>query len=224
MLFELIGDLIGILIYPGGLALGVGLIPELLLRWNRRRLTLGRSIPPAISAAILTAMLAASQLDIPFNPVPSSQRSYWLAGIALVGGSWLISRRPTFWRRLGVPGAWLITLLALIVEQNTFHPPGSGLAGVFDPVRIGVTLVYMLSLPTLLGLLEEDSREGVRLWLWWPYCGLLAALLLPSTHSLAGLGIFLLFSAGIAGLAIGEAWLLIRSKLAQRIVEAAVVV
>jgi hypothetical protein len=186
---------------------------------------------PLYSAlAALLALVAASQLAAPFNPVPANDRNLLVAGIALMGSGWLLWTWG--WNRgeleprllLVVQLCWLVALLVPAIEPQTLKP--QTLANIQLnpglPVKVACALLYLMCLPALLNLIPESAPQGVpggagrraggaegtgfralRLLLWLPYCGLFASLFFPpGGDDLLDLLRYLSLVAGSAAIAV----------------------
>lgn len=207
---------IAIFVYPGALALlALGLVVETGAAWaladgnplphlrsRLRRLPAVKALPPAASGAVLLTLLAATQLEAPFNPVPAAERNVLVAGAALAGAVWLawpggLARRRADARfLLAVQGAWLASPLALAVAVDTLQPQtiAAAAVGSLVPVKLAAGLLYVLCLPGLLGLgsrRTSGAQATVRWLLWLPFCGLFAGLFFPPvTEDAVGLARF----------------------------------
>jgi hypothetical protein len=145
-----------------------------------------------VSGAVLLTLMAATQLAIPFNPVPAAERNLLVAGAALAGAVWLsapvglLRRREQARFLLIVQAAWLVALLALAIATDTLRPGLIGAAAVASliPVKVVAGIAYVLCLPGLLGLTMRPTSElgarGSRLLLWLPFGGLFASVFFPS--------------------------------------------
>src|SRR2546428_4566458 len=104
----MLGDLalrtLALVVYPGGLlVVALGLAAELaaaLALGGRESMTTAARSPldprtarataaPLVLPAVPLALLAATQLAIPFNPVPPVERNLLVAAVALAGAIWL---------------------------------------------------------------------------------------------------------------------------------------
>src|SRR5690242_17902604 len=106
-----------LVVYPGALlVLAVGLLAQAAagrlraapaLAWPPPplRTVAGAVLAPPTPAAVLLAVLAATQLAIPFNPVSSAEQSVLVAVVALVATAWVASART------GLPGRPTLLLL-----------------------------------------------------------------------------------------------------------------
>lgn len=214
---------LALLLYPGLLAGAVlGLLLEVASAWAlvpgrgglvptaRRVLQVLRprrgGFPLYSALAGLLALIAASQLAAPFNPVPATDRNLLVAGMALIGSGWLLwtwgwNREEVHPRLLLlVQLCWLVALLVPAIEPQTLKP--QTLANIQLnpglPVKVACALLYLMCLPALLNLIPESAPQGVpggagrraggaegagfgalRLLLWLPYCGLFVSLFFP---------------------------------------------
>jgi hypothetical protein len=210
---------LALLVYPGLLTMvPFGLLAEVGACWlfasgrarerighGLRQLSAIRVLQPTVSGAALLALLAASQLAAPFNPVPEVERNLLVAGAALAGTVWLawpvgLLRHPARARvLLAAQAGWLAALLLLGVVTDTLRPQSVGavMVGPLVPAKLTAGLLYVICLPGLLGLeipvtgSREAPSGAVRLLLWLPLCGLFASLLFPpASDDLAGLARF----------------------------------
>ena len=216
---------IGLLLYPGLLACAVlGLLLEVASAWwmvperggvvpaarrviARFRPTGERGGFPVFSAfAALLALVAAVQLAVPYNPVPTADRNLLVARLALLGFAWLLWTWG--WNRgeleprlmLLVQLCWLVALLVPAIEPQTLKPQtlGNIQLNPILPIKVASALLYLMCLPALLHLIPESAPQGVpggagrrppglegsgfsalRLLLWLPYCGLFVSLFFP---------------------------------------------
>lgn len=232
------GDLalhtLALVAYPGGLlVLAAGLAAEgasgrlLALpptTWTARLRSLAAAgpVPPAVPALLL-AVLAATQLAIPFNPVPSGEQSVLVAVIALVAAAWILGAGSETPPRpglvLGAQVCWLVAMLGPAVAAGTMRPAALGAVGVpiQVPVKAAAAVLAVLALPAVLQLLP-DTRPGppvpALFALWLPYCGLVASVFLPPAgQDLAGLGLFAARTLAAAVLAVGVAALFRRAAV-----------
>jgi len=237
-------------LYPGLLAgAALGLLLEVASAWAlvpgrgglvpaaRRVLQVLRprrgGFPLYSALAGLLAVVAASQLAAPFNPVPATDRNLLVAGIALIGAGWLLWTWG--WNReeldtglmLAVQLCWLVALLVPAIQPQTLKP--QTLANIQLnpglPVKVACALLYLLCLPALLNLIPESAPQGVpggagrrtggaegtgfgalRLLLWLPYCGLFASLFFPpGGDDLVDLARYLGLVAGTAAIPVAIA-------------------
>jgi hypothetical protein len=216
---------IGLLLYPGLLACAaLGLVLEVASAWwmvperggvvpaARRVVARLRpsgergGFPTYSTVAALLAAVAALQLAVPYNPVPSSDRNLLVAAIALVGSAWLLWTWG--WNRgeldprlmLTIQLCWLVAILVPTIEPQTLKPQTLGNIQLNPdlPVKVASGLLYLMCLPALLQLIPESAPQGVpggagrrppglegtgfsalRLLLWLPYCGLFVSLFVP---------------------------------------------
>ena len=255
---ELILNTAALLLYPGALSLLVigllaeaaaawALVPErgglgpaarsmirgLLPGWER-----ARTLPPLSGAAGLLAFLAATQVAVPLNPLPASERNLLVATIALAGTAWLTwtwgwNRREADPRLMLVAQmAWLVALLAPAIEPQNLRPQalGSIVVPALLPLKLAAGLLYLLCLPALMQLIPEAAPQGlpgaagrkrpgleqagfglVRVLMWLPYCGLFASLYFPPAGDDAlGLLRFAVITMGAAMVAVSIAANLVR--------------
>jgi hypothetical protein len=240
---------LALLIYPGGLALlVVGLVAEIGAAWalvpeRGGPLAAARSVlaelrtggstqlpAPIAGGAWLLAMIAATQMAVPFNPVPAGERNLAVAAIALAGASWAAWTwgwgRREFQPRLMLVAqvCWLVAVLAPAGVAENLRPQTLGqlLVPAQLPVKVAAGILYLLCLPALLQLLPEAAPQGVpgaagrrrtdaegaafgilRVLLWPAYLELFASLFFPPPgDDLAGLLRFLAVCAGSAVVAI----------------------
>ncbi|HLQ62730.1 MAG TPA: hypothetical protein VK131_12795 [Candidatus Acidoferrales bacterium] len=233
--------------YPGGLTLlAAGLLAEagagLVLGrggWlPSARLLLRAATPhPLAVGAALFALLAATQIAAPFNPVPAPQRNLLVALAALAGAAWGVwvwaweRRRFDAGLLLVAQAAWLVALLAPTVEVQSLRPQALGAVFVtyLLPLKVACAVLYLLCLPALIQLLPELAPEGMygspgrrrgveeagfgalRLMLWLPYCGLFTSLFFaPPADDAAGLLRFGLLTLAAAAAAVGLTAVLLR--------------
>jgi hypothetical protein len=217
---------LALLVYPGlalvvavgavagmgsSLALGAGglraalLAPAAWLRCACRR--------PSDVTVPLLAMLAATQLAVPFSPVPPVERNLLVAAIATAAAVWLAgagaraagAARGT----LLVQVCWLLALLAPALVSESLRPQALGAVVVPSamPLKVAAGLLALLCLPALLRLApadEADPDAAARLPLWLPVCGLWVSLFLPpSADDAGGLLRFLAATLATAAVAIG---------------------
>jgi len=130
--------LLALVLYPGALAaLAFGVAAEIAAAWALDRVgpraalrsllavsgdAAGRLPGPVLLAALL-AVLAATQLAVPFNPVSPVERSLLVAVVALAAASWLgwtpAWSAPAARRQLVVQACWLVALLAPALVAQT---------------------------------------------------------------------------------------------------------
>lgn len=228
--------------YPGALlALVVGLVGEMatgaasgqgparsvlseLLRRLRRPL---RMAPMSLVAGLL-AILAATQLAVPFSPVSPSERNLVVAAVALAAAGWLGLR--VAWDRPGcvrlvLAGqvCWLVALLAPALLTQSLRPQvlGAVMVPIQLPLKAGAALLYLLCLPALLGLVWRPASDGgdedgggvgsARLFYWLPVCGLFTSLYFPpASADPVGLVLFAGVTLGAVAAAVGLGALLAR--------------
>jgi hypothetical protein len=206
---------LALLLYPGLLACALlGLAAELVTAqalgsrlsiparlWPALR---GAGLPPLAAAAALLTLLAASQVALPFNPVPASERNLLVAAVSLIGASWLVWawgwNRPRLDARLvlAAQACWLAAILSPALVSQSLRPQVLGAVLVVEelPLKVLAALVFLLCLPVLLQLVPEAAPQGppgarqpgdlegsgfvvVRMLLWLPLCGLFVSLFLP---------------------------------------------
>jgi hypothetical protein len=238
---------LALLLYPGLVAGALlGLLLEVASAWAlvpgrggllpaARRVLLvlrprGGGFPLYSALAGLLAIVAASQLAAPFNPLPATDRNLLVAGVALIGSGWLLWTWG--WNRdeldprlmLVVQLCWLVALLVPAIQPQTLKP--QTLANIQLnpglPVKVACAMLYLLCLPALLNLIPESAPQGVpggaarriggaeaagfsalRLLLWLPYCGLFASLFFPpGGDDLVDLLRYLGLVAGTAAIAV----------------------
>src|SRR5438105_12359108 len=189
-----------LVVYPGALlVLGVGLLAQAAA--GRLHAAPGLAWPPpplrAVAAtvlarpapaAVLLAVLAATQLAIPFNPVSSAEQSVLVAVVALVAAAWVAAAQTGLPERpallLLVHVCWLVAMLGPAVGEGTLQPAVLGAIAVplELPVKISAAALALLCLPALLQLVPE-ARAGTpaiaSLALWLPCCGLITSVFLP---------------------------------------------
>jgi hypothetical protein len=213
---ELALDTFALLVYPGlvacvilgllaetaaarALGTGPGILTELWPRLRQRRL------PPLAAGAGLLVLLAASQLALPFSPLPTTERNLLVAAISLLSASWLAwswgwsPLRPLFDARLvlAAQACWLVALLAPALVAQSLRPRVLGAVLLLSqlPLKILAAALFLVCLPVLLQLLPEaapagsegEARPGLertgfaslRMLLWLPLCGLFASVFVP---------------------------------------------
>jgi len=221
------GDLalhsLALVVYPGALlALGVGLLAEAAagrllasprLDWplHLRGIAAAAFTPP-VPAAVLLAMLAATQLAIPFNPVASVEQSVLVAVVALVAAAWVTSARGGPPPRPDLAAfahiCWLIAIVGPAVAAGTLRP--AALAAIAVPTQLPVkgaaAVLALLCLPAALQLvpatrLRTPAVAGLALWL--PCCGLFASVFLPpAADDAQGVALFAGETAAAAAVAL----------------------
>lgn len=173
-------------------------------RSTRRAFTprLQRHLPVHSVGAALLAAVAAIQLAAPYSPVPAGDRNLLTAAISLIGAAWILwiwgwsgrEVRPQL--LLTAQLAWLIALVVPAIIPQTLKPQTLGYVTISPnlPVKVACGLLYLLCLPALLNLFPESAESGqppalagsgepppapvagLRVLLWFPYCGLFASL------------------------------------------------
>jgi hypothetical protein len=250
---------LALVVYPGALAaLAFGLVAEMAAAWALdgvgpraalrsllavSRKAAGRMPGPVLLAALLD-VLAATQLAVPFNPVPPVERSLLVAVIALAAATWLGWTAP--WsataarRELVVQACWLVALLAPALVSQTLRPQALGAVVVPSelPLKVLSALLALLCLPVLLRLAPDAEEEAAaaRLLAWLPLCGLLTSVFAPPGGDDAGsllrfAGITLGVAAAATGLAalaarrprLGKQWPGLAAPLAGVVLAAAAV-
>ena len=259
----LLQDTAALLLYPGLVALLlVGVVAEWAAAWTllpeasgpygaaRRLLASLRPrpealrplmVPPLSGAAALLALLAASQVAVPFNPLPAADRNLLVSALALTGTAWITWTWG--WHRaaadprlmLAVQLSWLVALLGPAIVPENLRPQVLGAVAVpgLLPLKLAAGLLYLLCLPALVQLLPEAAPQGLpgaaaeergleqagfgvlRVMLWLPYCGLFASLYFPpASEDPLGLLRFALLTWGAAAIAISVAANLARREAA----------
>lgn len=218
-----------LLVYPGALlVLGVGVLAQVAAGRLRaapwpawpppplRRLA-ATGLAPPVPAAVLLAVLAATQLAIPFNPVSSAEQSVLVAVVALVAAAWVAGARTGLPGRpallLLVQACWLVAMLGPAVGEGTLQPAVLGAIAVplQLPVKISAAVLALLCLPAVLQLVPEarsQSSAAASLALWLPCCGLITSVFLPpNAEDAGGLALFAAETgaAAIAALVLAEA-------------------
>lgn len=210
---------------PGRPEGSAGLLRRMALRGEAGLRAL--SVPAA--GAVLFAAIAAMELAAPLSPVPAGSRNLLTGAVALIGSAWLSRLPPrgdegTQSSLLTVQLAWLVALLVPAVIPQTLKPQTLGYV-TFNlelPLKVACGLLYLLCLPALLQLLAAarpdvpaghgmeapdgprpdfggDPRRLLRLFLWFPHCGLFASLFFsPGADSPLELLRFLSITAGAA--------------------------
>jgi hypothetical protein len=212
-----------LIVYPGALlVLGVGLVAE---RAAGRLLAAPRpawppQLRPAAAAAltspvpvaVLLAVLAATQLAIPFNPVSSVEQSVLVAVVAVVAAAWVASTRgePPPAPHLAVLAqvCWLVAMVGPAVAAGTMRP--AALAAITVPIQLPVkvtaAVLALLCLPAVLQLVPQTRPRTpaiAALALWLPGCGLFASVFLPpAAGDLGGLAVFGAETVAAAGVAV----------------------
>lgn len=246
-------------VYPGALAMLIlGLIAEVGAAWalvtERRgfRAAAGSVIAelrpgafnrlpaPVAGGGWLLAMIAATQMAVPFNLVPAGERNLAVAAIALAGASWAAWTwgwgRREFRPRLMliVQACWLVAVLAPAGVAENLRPQALGqlLVPAQLPVKVAAGILYLLCLPALLQMIPEAAPQGVpgatgrrrtdaeaaafgilRVLLWPVCCELFASLFFPPPgDDLLGVLRLLAEVAGTAVVAIALGVLLTRRR------------
>ncbi|GAC1505014.1 MAG: hypothetical protein NVS1B3_02620 [Candidatus Dormibacteraceae bacterium] len=182
---------------------------------------------PVLATVVVCSILAAAQLAVPFNPMPSEERSVVIAAIALAFTVWAelaltdeLVAEPRL--LLIVQFCWLLAVLGPAVQPESLRPQvlGNVLVPGLIPVKVGCGVLYVLCLPALLRLWpfvpKGDRRTHQRLnatraLCWFPYCALFTTLFLPpSSDDLLGLLRFFGITALVAAVLIAVGTLMER--------------
>jgi len=175
----------------------------------------------------LLATLAATQLAVPFSPVPPVERNLLVAAIAIAAAVWLAGGDA--WaagaarRTLLAQVCWLLALLAPALVSESLRPQALGAVVVPSALvlKVAAGLLALLCLPALLRLApggEPDPEAAARLPLWLPVCGLWVSLFIPpSADDPGGLPRFLAATLATAAVAVGLAAAARRSSLYPRL-------
>lgn len=232
--------LLALLLYPGGLlVLAVGALAEAacavalggrslraaLLAPGDRLLAVARDGPLGLTGALL-AVLAATQLAAPLNPVAPVERNVLVAALALAGAAWLVWVRA--WTPSGarmallIQACWLVSLLAPALLLQTLRPQAIGavLLPAELPLKVGAGVLALACLPGLLRLGADPDGEMAdgRLFLWLPLCGLFTSLFFPpGSDDLGGLARFVGITLAVAAAAIALGLLAARAPGAGRL-------
>lgn len=192
---------VGLVVYPGLItAILVGYPAEITWaaissgRWSwpeirRRRPT------PVLATVVVCSILADVQLAVPFNPVPSDERSVVVAAIALAFTAWAelaltVEHVAEPRLLLIVQACWLLAVLGPAVQPQSLQPQvlGNVLVPALLPLKAASAVLYLACLPALLRvwpfLPSGDRRAEPRLdaargLCWLPYCGLFTTLYFP---------------------------------------------
>jgi len=175
---------------------------------------------PVLATVLVCSILAGVQLAVPFNPVPSAERSVVVAAIALAFTAWAelaltidLVAEPRL--LLIVQFCWLLAVLGPAVQPETLRPQvlGNVLVPALLPLKIACGALYLLCLPALLRLWPfappGDRRirrrlHAARALCWFPYCGLFTTLFFsPPADDLIGLLRFFGVTAIVAVALIG---------------------
>jgi hypothetical protein len=161
--------------------------------FRRRRPT------PVLATVLVCSILAVVQLAVPFNPVPSEERSVVVAAIALAFTVWAelaltveLVAEPRL--LLIVQFCWLLAVLGPAVQPESLRPQvlGNVLVPALLPLKVACGVLYVLCLPALLRLWpivpKGDRRAHPRLnaaraLCWFPYCGLFTTLFFPPSDN-----------------------------------------
>jgi hypothetical protein len=217
---------LALVLYPGALtAITFGGLAE--IGWTRitrggwLRPDLRRRRPtPVLATVLVCSILAAVQLAVPFNPVPSEERSVVVAAIALAFTAWAelaltveLVAEPRL--LLIVQFCWLLAVLGPAVQPESLRPQvlGNVLVPALLPLKVACGVLYVLCLPALLHLWpfvpKGDRRthkrlDAARALCWFPYCGLFTTLFFPpSDNDVLGLLRFFGITALVAAALIG---------------------
>jgi len=223
VLLGLLAHAAALLLYPGLAAMAAfGVLVELArMRVAKREWPeLPRRRPsPVVATVALCSVVAAVQLDAPFNPVPGDERSVVLAAVALSFTAWAeLALTVEF---VAAPGlllivqmCWLLAVLGPAVQPESLRPQALGnlLVPGLLPVKISCAFLYLLCLPALLRLWPvtppADKRVRQRLDTgrilgWLPYCGLFTTLFItPSGDDALGLLRFFGLTFGVAAVVV----------------------
>src|ERR1700694_1031082 len=207
---------LALVVYPGALTTMIlGGLAE--IGWTRTtkggwsRPDFPRRRPtPVLATVLVCSILAAVQLAVPFNPVPSEERSVVIAAIALAFTAWAelaltveLVAEPRL--LLIVQFCWLLAVLGPAVQPQSLRPQvlGNMLVPQLLPLKLASGALYLLCLPALLPLWPfappGDRRikhrlDAARALCWFPYCGLFTTLFIPPPGDDA-LGWFRFFGA-----------------------------
>jgi hypothetical protein len=173
-----------------------------------------------LATVLVCSILAAVQLAVPFNPVPSEERSVVVAAIALAFTAWAelaltVERVAEPRLLLIVQFCWLLAVLGPAVQPESLRPQvlGNVLVPALLPLKVACGVLYVMCLPALLRLWpfvpKGDRRAHPRLnsartLCWFPYCGLFTTLFFPpSDNDVLGLLRFFGITALLAAVLIG---------------------
>src|ERR1700682_6649204 len=219
---------LALVVYPGALTTMIlGGLAE--IGWTRTtkggwsRPDFPRRRPtPVLATVLVCSILAAVQLAVPFNPVPSEERSVVIAAIALAFTAWAelaltveLVAEPRL--LLIVQFCWLLAVLGPAVQPETLRPQvlGNMLVPALLPLKVACGVLYLLCLPALLRLWpfapKGDRRarhrlDAARALCWFPYCGLFTTLFFPPPGDdvvgvLRFFGVSAVVAAGVIGAA-----------------------
>jgi len=169
----------------------------------------------------LLAVLAATQLAIPLNPISPVARSLLVAAIALAAAMWLgwvaswtpVAARATLLAQV----CWLIALVTPALISQSLRPQALGAVVVPAqlPLKVAAGLLALLCLPGLLRLAPAEEPATSRLFLWLPLCGLLTSVFVPpGPEDLSGAAWFMAITLAVAAAAIAMAVLAARFRAA----------
>ncbi len=196
----LAGPLLALVLYPGILlSAAVGLPCELATARRDLRQLLAAPSTALMLGAVL-AGLAATQLAIPSNPLPLTDRNLLVATVALLAVLWL-GRGEGTRQRLVAQAVWMVAQLSPAVVVQSLLPQALAAVAVPTqvPLKVVAALLTIFSLPGLLGL-EEPRPDPLRALCWFPACGLVVSVLVP-TYPVGVLGP-LAFCAGTWAVAV----------------------
>ena len=196
---------LALVVYPGALTtIILGGLAE--IGWTR--ITRGgwsrpdfprRRPTPVLATVLMCSILAAVQLAVPFNAVPSEERSVVVAAIALAFTVWAelaltveLVAEPRL--LLIVQFCWLLAVLGPAVQPESLRPQvlGNVLVPALLPLKVACGVLYVLCLPALLRLWpivpKGDRRTHPRLnaaraLCWFSYCGLFTTLFFPPSDN-----------------------------------------
>src|SRR5712692_5323778 len=195
-------------------------------RWALAGLPRGRPTP-VLATIAMCSMLAAVQLAVPFNPVPSSERNLVIAAVALAFTVWAelaltVEVIPEPRLLLVIQFCWLLAVLGPAVQPESLRPQvlGNVLVPGLLPVKFACAFLYLLCLPPLLRLwplAPAGERRGkrrldvARILTWLCYCGLFTTLFItPSSDDVFGLARFFGLDFAVAAIVIAMALLMQR--------------
>ena len=164
---------VALLIYPGLFTMvAFGAVVE--LAWMRvSRRVWARPEPPrrrvtaVLATVALCSVLTAVQLAAPFNLVPGDERNVVLAAVGLAFTTWAVLALTVEF--VAAPGltlivqlCWLLAVLGPAVQPESLRPQVLGNVMVPGPLplRVACALLYLLSLPALLGLWPLTPPRG----------------------------------------------------------------
>ena len=169
----------------------------------------------------LLAVLAATQLAAPLNPVSPVARNLLVAAIALAAAMWLgwvTTWEPEASRAaLLVQLCWLVALVTPALISESLRPQALGAVVVPAqlPLKVAAGVLALLCLPGLLRLAPAEEPATSRLFMWLPLCGLLTSVFVPpGSEDVAGAIRFVAVTLGVAAAALGLAVLAGRVRAA----------